>query len=89
MTDQEWIQQLEEEGYKELHVVPFEPNAVVGEHTHDQATLHVILEGDMTLTDKDGEMQLYAGDRFEIPAGTVHSAKSGPNGCKFIAGVKG
>ena len=88
MTQAEWIKKLEEEGYKEVSVHVFEPNQAFGDHTHDQATVHVILKGGMTLKDQNGEIVLKEGDRFEISKDTTHSAMCGPESCIFIAGVK-
>jgi quercetin dioxygenase-like cupin family protein len=88
MTEDEWIKKLEEEGYTKIAVHTFEANQTFGDHTHDQQTIHIILKGGMTLTDKTVDTILKTGDRFEIPAGTTHSAVFGPEGCTFIAGVK-
>lgn len=88
MTEEQWIKKLEEEGYSDLAVHVFEPNQAFGDHTHEKATIHIILKGGMILTDKNGETILKQGDRFEIPAGTTHSALCNPEGCTFIAGVK-
>ena len=50
--------------------------------------MHVILEGELTLLEKDGNKILKKGDKFEIPAGTTHSAKAGTEDFKMIVGVK-
>jgi quercetin dioxygenase-like cupin family protein len=88
MTEQEWLQKLKEEGYEPLGVPHFPPNAVIPEHTHPETTVHVILAGEITFTDKDGVKTWRTGDRFEIPAGTSHRGTAGPEGCAFAAGVK-
>lgn len=88
MTEQEWIKQLELEGYTGVFVQHFESNTAFGSHTHEQAAVHVILEGDMVLEDANGSKSLVAGDRFEIPKGTIHTAKCGEAGCTFIVGTK-
>ncbi len=88
MTQEQWIEQLHTEGFENLSVCPNEPNAEFPEHTHNEHTVHVILRGEFILHEKDGEKILREGERFEIPAGTTHSAKCGREGCTFIVGVK-
>jgi quercetin dioxygenase-like cupin family protein len=88
MTKEEWIAKLEDEGYSVLGLPTFPPNAVLPEHTHDETTVHIILAGELTLTDKEGTKTWHTDDRFEIPAGTTHRGNAGPEGCVFIAGVK-
>lgn len=88
MTDEQWITKLQQEGYADVAVHEFQPNQEFGDHIHEQQTVHIILKGGMTLRDKIGKTVLKEGDRFEIPAGTTHSALCGPDGCTFIAGVK-
>jgi quercetin dioxygenase-like cupin family protein len=89
MTEQEWLEQLNKEGYSQrCFAHSFEPNQEMLEHTHDVATVHVILEGELILIEKDGNKTIKAGERIEIPAGTTHSAKAGPNGLRMIVGEK-
>ena len=53
------------------------------DHTHAGLTAHIILDGEMTLT-MDGKSQTYhAGERCDVPAGAVHSARMGPQGCRY------
>jgi mannose-6-phosphate isomerase-like protein (cupin superfamily) len=79
-------QQLEREGFGHTYVWQDGPNAFYPEHTHDTETAHIILSGEMTLT-IDGRTDTYrAGGRCDVPAGTVHSAKMGPMGCRYLIG---
>jgi quercetin dioxygenase-like cupin family protein len=42
----------------------------------------------MTLT-MDGETKTYhTGDRCNLPAGIRHSAKTGPQGCRYLIGER-
>ena len=82
------IKKLENEGYRDIHVRPFAPDTEFPKHTHDMTTVHIILEGELTLIENGENKILKKGERFEIPAGTTHSAKCGPKGCTFIVGVK-
>jgi quercetin dioxygenase-like cupin family protein len=51
-------------------------------------TAHVILDGQMELT-LNGQTRIYkAGERCDVPAGAVHSARMGLAGCRYIVGEK-
>ncbi len=82
------MDKLTDEGYKDLTVWEVGPDTDFGQHTHDQVTVHVILKGELTMTDIHESITLYEGDQFEIPAGTTHSAMCGPDGLKMIVGTK-
>jgi quercetin dioxygenase-like cupin family protein len=88
MTQQEWIEKLKKEEYTDVAVHTFPPNMEFPEHTHDKTTLHVILEGTLTSIEKTKTLSFGKGERFEILAGTSHSAKCGSKGCTFVVGVK-
>jgi mannose-6-phosphate isomerase-like protein (cupin superfamily) len=80
--------QLRSEGFKHTFVWQDGPQAFYPDHTHAGLTAHIILDGEMTLT-MNGQSQTYrAGDRFDVPAGTVHSAQMGPRGCRYLVGEK-
>lgn len=88
LNQQQWIQKLKLEGFKDITVFPFKPNKDFGEHTHDEHTVHVILKGELIMKDKGSVKKFRQGDRIEFPAGTIHSTKCGPQGCTMIVGVK-
>ena len=80
--------QLREEGFPHTFVWEDGPNAFYPDHTHPTETAHIILDGEMTLT-QNGTMQTYrSGDRCDVPAAAVHSARMGPRGCKYLIGEK-
>ena len=65
-----------------------DPHAFYPDHTHQTETAHVILEGEMTLT-MGGDARTYrSGERCDVPAGAVHSARMGPAGCRYLIGEK-
>jgi quercetin dioxygenase-like cupin family protein len=73
------------EGYK---VVPRElgPNQGLGDHTHDFDAWGLVTSGEFHIT-IDGKTTVYGtGDEFKLPAGCLHSEKSGPAGVTFLAG---
>ena len=88
MTEPEWVKKLEEEGYIDVTVSRNGPNMKFQEHFHDRAAVNVILDGEMTMTDKDNTVVRKKGDRIEIPAGITHTVQCGPEGCTFVAGYK-
>jgi mannose-6-phosphate isomerase-like protein (cupin superfamily) len=80
--------QLYEEGFLHTYVWQDGPNAFYPDHTHPTETAHIILDGQMTLT-RAGETRSYKlGERCDVPAGAVHSAKMGPSGCRYLIGEK-
>jgi mannose-6-phosphate isomerase-like protein (cupin superfamily) len=88
-ADQESLErQLQGEGFLHTYVWQDGPNAFYPDHTHATETAHIILDGEMMLT-QGGETHMYGtGERCDVPAGAVHSAKMGPRGCKYLIGEK-
>jgi quercetin dioxygenase-like cupin family protein len=66
----------------------FDPDTELPEHMHEEVSVHVILKGEMTLIEKDGDKVLKAGDWYEMPKGTTHQVRVGSDGCIFVVGVK-
>jgi len=86
--DRELRKQLESEGFSSTYVWQDGPNAHYPDHTHAGLTAHIILDGEMTLT-MAGESRTYrVGERCDVPAGAVHSARMGPHGCRYLVGEK-
>lgn len=80
--------QLHAEGFRHTYVWQDAPNASYPNHTHAAETAHIILEGEMTLT-MDGHSETFpVGSRCDVPAGAVHAARMGPNGCRYLIGEK-
>jgi mannose-6-phosphate isomerase-like protein (cupin superfamily) len=80
--------QLHNEGFPHTYVWQDGPNAFYPDHTHAVETAHIILHGEMNLT-QGGATQIYrAGERCDVPAGTVHSARMGPRGCRYLVGER-
>ena len=89
INEQQAKDMLAKEGFGNINVWEDGPNFEYGQHTHEKLTAHIILEGEMPLTDHLGqEKALKVGDRLDIPAGTVHKAKMGDMGCKYAVGEK-
>lgn len=88
MTESEWKKLLHNEGFGHTFVWQDGPCAYYPDHTHSSLTAHVILEGEMTLTSHGQTRTLKAGERADVPAGAVHSARMGRRGCKYMVGEK-
>jgi mannose-6-phosphate isomerase-like protein (cupin superfamily) len=86
--EKEWEQELAQEGLGDFFVWHDGPNAFYSNHTHDELTAHVILEGEMTITSQGQTRTYRAGERLDVPAHTVHSARMGPQGCHYLIGRK-
>ncbi len=88
MNEEQLARRLREEGFKHTYVWQDGPDAFYADHTHPTETAHIILAGEMTLT-MDGQTHTFrTGERCDVPAGTVHSARMGPAGCRYLIGEK-
>ena len=88
MNARDWEEKLSTEGFRRLFTWQDGPDDSYPDNTHGNLTAHIILDGEMTLTSQ-GEAHTYkAGDRCDVPAETVHSARMGPRGCKYIVGER-
>lgn len=88
VSDRDLRKQLESEGFAHTYVWQDGPHAHYPDHTHAGLTAHIILDGEMTLA-MAGESKAYrVGDRCDVPAGAVHSARMGPRGCRYLVGEK-
>ena len=96
MNEREWEKQLHHEGFGNIFVCRDRPNAYYPEHTHAGTTAHIVLEGEITITSEgisegtsEGTTRTFrAGERFDVPANAVHSARIGPAGCRYMVGEK-
>ncbi len=88
-SEEEQLQgKLHSEGFRRTYVWEDSPNTFYPEHTHPTETAHIILNGEMTLV-RSGEQRTYRrGERCDVPAGAVHSARMGPKGCRYLAGER-
>ncbi|HEV3218658.1 MAG TPA: cupin domain-containing protein [Candidatus Acidoferrales bacterium] len=80
--------QLRSEGFVHTYVWQDGPHANYPDQTHPTETAHIILEGEMTLTTGGASQTFRAGDRCDVPAGAVHSARMGPLGCRYLIGER-
>lgn len=87
-TEAELRKGLEREEFSHIYIWEDGPGVIYSDHTHARLTAHIILDGEMTLT-TDGNSRTYReGDRCDVAAGAVHSARMGPRGCRYLVGEK-
>ena len=58
------------------------------EHSHEFDARLLMLEGEMTVTYKDGPVTYRAGDTCALAAGTMHAEQCRPNGARYLAARK-
>lgn len=88
MSVEEKQNQLRAEGFTHTYVWQDGPGVCYPDHTHPTETAHVIIHGGMTITCQGGTKTYKPGERFDVPANAVHSAKMGPKGCRYLIGEK-
>lgn len=86
MTEAEAKQQLVAEGYTNVSAWLDSPDFSYPAHTHKDTTAHIIVAGRMYVTMQGIEHDLQPGDRIDIPAGMIHIATMGPDGCTYVTG---
>lgn len=92
MNEQELMQKLETEGFDKVWIYDAPAGEIDEEHAHDYDTKLVILSGEISITSVLGgavaNMNYKAGAEVVIPRNKPHSAKVGPNGCRYIVAEK-
>jgi len=87
-TEKKLAEDLRQEGFRQTYVWQDEPNVFYAEHVHNQETAHIILSGAMTLIIGGDAKTYHAGERCDVPAGASHSARIGPQGCRYLIGER-
>ena len=88
MDENSFAKQLRAEGFARTYAWPDDPHAFYPDHTHVSDTAHIILTGEMSLT-INGQTRTYrSGERCNVTAGTTHSARIGPQRCRYLIGEK-
>ena len=80
--------QLHSDGFSHTYVWQDGPNAYYPDHTHVMETVHIILSGEMTVTQGGETLTFGVGERCDVPAGEIHSARMGPQGCRYLIGER-
>lgn len=88
MDERELEEKLRGEGFSGIFIHRDSPGAHYPDHTHMGITAHIVLDGEITVTSEEQTITYATGDRFDVPAGEIHSAKIGPDGCRYMIGEK-
>jgi quercetin dioxygenase-like cupin family protein len=88
LNEEEFGAQLRRQGFSRVYVWQDAAGAFYPEHTHEGLTAHIILDGDMTLRMRGSSKTYHAGERCDVPAGALHAARMGPEGCRYMIGEK-
>jgi quercetin dioxygenase-like cupin family protein len=67
-----------------MSVVELDPGAVVGEHSHENEQLGIVLRGTIDFRVGDERRKLGPGETWCIPANTSHEATAGAEGAVVI-----
>jgi quercetin dioxygenase-like cupin family protein len=88
IDEEEFKEQLRRQGFSRVYVWQDAAGAFYPDHTHEGLTAHIILDGEMTLSMRGKAKTYRTGDRCDVPAGAVHAARMGPEGCRYMIGEK-
>lgn len=81
-----YIQQLESEGYVSVYEWQDPPGTVYEEHEHEGKVTVWLTDGSIVFDIGGKKVELNAGDRYDVPSKTKHSAVVGPDGWIVIVG---
>ncbi len=88
VDERECLSRLRQEGY-DVYVWEDPPLAYYPEHVHPQDEVRWVVRGSITIGFPDGTAcELRPGDRLDVPAGTVHWARIGPAGVRYVCGSR-
>ncbi|HUL14842.1 MAG TPA: cupin domain-containing protein [Terriglobales bacterium] len=88
MDERQLSRQLAREGFSRTYFWQDDAGAFYPDHTHLQETAHIILSGEMSLTVAGKTVIYHAGERCDVPANAVHSARMGSLGCRYLIGER-
>ena len=76
-------------GFDEVAERRWDADTVVAQHTHPFAVKALVVQGEMWLTEFDGEAaatrHLHPGDTFELDRDAPHAERYGPEGATYWA----
>jgi quercetin dioxygenase-like cupin family protein len=64
------------------------PDADYSPHAHDHDESLWVIAGEITFAADGQEYRLGAGDRLMLPRGTVHTARAGAAGARYLIGQR-
>jgi len=88
MSEKDIIGLLKKEGFSRVYVWEDIPGSFYPDHTHEYYSAHIVVEGEIKIKAGGKEYIFRKGDRFDVEKGEIHSAKVGPDGCRYIVGER-
>ena len=86
MDKDELKNKLTAEGFPVVYEWVDEPGTLYEKHQHQEKVSFYIIKGQVTF-DFDGQIRLIkAGERFDVPPLTFHTAVVGEDGCEYVVG---
>lgn len=70
-------------GCTEVTAREWPPGQVLQDHSHPFHARALVVQGEMWLTVDGATRHLRPGDRFDLPAGTPHAERYGPEGATY------
>jgi quercetin dioxygenase-like cupin family protein len=70
--------------HMQFSLVDIPAGGVVGEHSHVNEQMGLVIEGELDFTIGDEKRRLRAGDVFRIPGGVTHSVVAGDKPAKAL-----
>ena len=64
------------------------PDADYSPHAHDHDESLWVIDGEITFGAEGQELRLGPGDRLMLPKGTVHTARAGREGARYLIGER-
>lgn len=75
-----WFQTFEQEGFLSVYEWQDPAGTVYETHTHTGKVSLFVTDGSITFKFADKQVEIRAGERFDVPVGVAHSAVVGPQG---------
>ena len=86
-TERDLLGRLEAEGF-EAFAWQDAPGADYQAHAHDHDESLWVIVGEITFGASGQDYRLGPGDRLMLPRGTVHTARAGRNGARYLIGQR-
>ena len=77
---------LKEEGFRFVYEWKDTSTTFYPEHSHQDRVALYIIGGELTFDFSGEKVTIKKGARFDVPAGKLHTAVVGREGCEFIVG---
>lgn len=88
MDKPEFVEHAAKLGYGEPAMREYEPNLIGNLHTHDFSAILLVIRGAFSLALENDLVKLEPGDVYEVPAGTLHDERAGPDGAAILLAKK-